>query len=648
MATSLIPSRIAKVQAETPLLFDSFFLLVLRLIFFFACRKFLKRTLSPALRRVSKPEYLIPTSSDTVCSANDDEDLTTPFLTPEPTRHPSTTSLATLPYSPRDGYARQDSNLDLSTETFMLSVKSPSPTGGGRGRFPRSVAHVENEDDASMKEVTGKRSAHHGGLARTIFSCCFSESCMLLCLVFMQSVGFLHPRSRKINWNISINFLLVLLLLAIPFFQSMLLTRYRRSANTSSRPTKRGLSRRYILAMVPFSGCLFLFACIPVPAGMKEQGTGLFNFAIMRASVLGVLILGGLSGFGSITTALSFLENMSRGHWQAISSEDLLNAERSLYHVRRDLSIKKEELRRTGANQVDPGWLRRTLKTIAGGSDERSSLNKEIAGLEMMEIQISKNLGAMKIRKSTMEFSSTLYGRVWNSIGYLFAAYCVCRIIMAIVNLFILPQIFLSDPSLSLSSPLANSTRSASILPSTMGTMPHNSSSTLLSSSSSSASSNLHQNHTSDWISYLIALALSHLPFEVDVPLWSRQISLGLVGVIILSSIQYVMRSISRALKLGSASVGGVVLLLGLAQLMTLYLLSLLIQLRTSLPPPDEDDPDPENSLLVSSLPPFVAFNSLFDLTYLISALLTLVISWVDSKVNRADGGVDVWRMGEV
>lgn len=73
-----------------------------------------------------------------------------------------------------------------------------------------------------------------------------------------------------------------------------------------------------------------------------------------------------------------------------------------------------------------------------------------------------------------------------------------------------------------------------------------------------------------------------------------------------------------------------------------------MIQLRTSLPPPDEDDPDPENALLVSSLPPFVSFNKLFDLTYLISALLTLVVSWVDNKVNRADGGTEMWKMGAV
>lgn len=213
---------------------------------------------------------------------------------------------------------------------------------------------------------------------------------------------------------------------------------------------------------------------------------------------------------------------------------------------------------------------------------------------------------------------------------------------MAAFNLFIMPRIT-SSPSLSavMSSP--------SSMPATPA-QPH-----------------------SDWISYLVATALSHLPFDIDVAVWSRQISLAMVGIIIGSSVQYVMKWVAKALRLGSASVGGVVLLLGLGQLMvrpfslfksvqsptsvliwpfaflsekqTMYLLSLLIQLRTSLPAEESSDPD---SLLASTLPSFTAFNTLFDLAYLVAALATLVISWLDEKINKADGDPEVWRMGDV
>jgi hypothetical protein len=144
----------------------------------------------------------------------------------------------------------------------------------------------------------------------------------------------------------------------------------------------------------------------------------------------------------------------------------------------------------------------------------------------------------------------------------LFAAYCVSRLLVSAFNLFIFPR-FISSPSLnptsSLASSFASSVTTSTHLPSTssMTTNPPTS------SSSTAATAVSH-----DWLSYLLALGLSHLPFPVDVPLWSRQISLGMVGVIIGSSVQYVMRAVAKLLRLGKASVGGVVLLLGLGQLM--------------------------------------------------------------------------------
>lgn len=76
-------------------------------------------------------------------------------------------------------------------------------------------------------------------------------------------------------------------------------------------------------------------------------------------------------------------------------------------------------------------------------------------------------------------------------------------------------------------------------------------------------------NTNGDWISYLIALALSQLPTGVvDVKMWSRAISLLLTGLLILASLAQVLRSVARILRLTSKSVGAGFLLLGLSQLM--------------------------------------------------------------------------------
>lgn len=139
----------------------------------------------------------------------------------------------------------------------------------------------------------------------------------------------------------------------------------------------------------------------------------------------------------------------------------------------------------------------------------------------------------------------------------LFAAYCICRLLFALFNLFILPRVT-STASLST---LMSDTGKPDVVGSGVAA---------------------HQPH-SDWISFLVATALSHLPFDIDVAVWSRQISLGMVGVIIGASIQYVMRWVAKALKVGSASVGGVVLLLGLGQLMVRWIRSFFASLLLTL-----------------------------------------------------------------
>jgi hypothetical protein len=43
-------------------------------------------------------------------------------------------------------------------------------------------------------------------------------------------------------------------------------------------------------------------------------------------------------------------------------------------------------------------------------------------------------------------------------------------------------------------------------------------------------------------------------------------------------------------------------------------------------------------------------FNSLFDMSYLFAALVTIAASWLDSKANggAGDPGVELWRDGGV
>lgn len=144
------------------------------------------------------------------------------------------------------------------------------------------------------------------------------------------------------------------------------------------------------------------------------------------------------------------------------------------------------------------------------------------------------------------------------------------------------------------------------------------------------------------------------------------------------------MRSLSKILRLTSKTVGAGFLLLSLGQLFVspsvvrligltvrkkkkkkaTYVISLLIQLRTSLPPtlPESDpfsnhgnytgmDYDDQSSIdlsqrddsLLSTLPDFRVFGRLFDIMFLLAAATTALYRYIVLKVASADDMGDIY-----
>ncbi|KAG8740850.1 hypothetical protein FRC12_015857, partial [Ceratobasidium sp. 428] len=113
----------------------------------------------------------------------------------------------------------------------------------------------------------------------------------------------------------------------------------------------------------------------------------------------------------------------------------------------------------------------------------------------------------------------------------------------------------------------------------------------------------------------------------------ARQISLLLVGGIVLSSIRVVLVGVGRILRVTSRSLLASLALLILAQLMGTYLLSTLIQLRTSFPPTLSNGGAASPSLF-STLPTFEVFGWIFDAMFLLSAFITIAWKWLDGRLQ--------------
>lgn len=108
-----------------------------------------------------------------------------------------------------------------------------------------------------------------------------------------------------------------------------------------------------------------------------------------------------------------------------------------------------------------------------------------------------------------------------------------------------------------------------------------------------------------------------------------------------------VSRILSRMTKLKlRRNLGASVMLVLLAQLMGIYLLSTIVQLRASFPPPavssssvpelafESDIAAEEPTNLFTTIPPFEVFGSLFDGAFLLAATLSILVRWMGNKIG--------------
>jgi len=211
---------------------------------------------------------------------------------------------------------------------------------------------------------------------------------------------------------------------------------------------------------------------------------------------------------------------------------------------------------------------------------------------------MSRNLESLRERHETAKFASTFRGKIFNVAGTLFAAYCVIRIISSIYNVVFLP-------------------------------------------SRRTSSSTSYPDLITDLLAFFISRFSSHADVKYDdLASFARQLSLVLVGVIILSSIRMVLRGATRVLRVTSRNLAASLMLLVLAQIMGIYLLSTLVQMRSSFPPPPPstgegtDPASSTNTNLFSTIPAYEVFGSLFDWSFLIAAGASLVIRWGAARVN--------------
>ncbi|KIJ18097.1 hypothetical protein PAXINDRAFT_110556 [Paxillus involutus ATCC 200175] len=340
-----------------------------------------------------------------------------------------------------------------------------------------------------------------------------------------------------------------------------------------------------------FTECCVLFAMLMGQGfNLLDPYARLYSWRVSLLLLLSTIIIIIPASFCMILTY--------RSGGSVPSASSIASAETALERVKSDLCQRARDLEEYAApkHQADGSWLSRvTFKR----DPHQGSLQQEVIGLQALESQMTTRVSVLKRNRENAEFAESFRGRI---LSRAWAVYCVCRVCSSVINL-------LSPPS------------STNESPSSYG----------------------------DVIAHVFAYLLSLLPFHdpasgnlsIDVPSLSRQISLALVGVIILSSVSVVLKGVTRAFRITSHNISASLMLLLLAQLMGIYLLSTLVQLRTMFPPShsslSETDGSSDDINLFSTLPQYSLFGGLFDWSFLLGATGCALARWAGGLFAGGD-----------
>jgi len=268
---------------------------------------------------------------------------------------------------------------------------------------------------------------------------------------------------------------------------------------------------------------------------------------------------------------------------QRITSSDVKNAEDSFRRTCSDLAARKQSLDQLSSAPVDPSQQPGVLGRLWGSSQrskEIKSLQQEIFGLETLASAMRDDLDSIRGRHRQATWSSTFQGRILLGAGHVFSIYCVWRVMLAALSLVILGYRDTAPP---------------------------------------------------DVVSLLLAHAVRLFNVDVNLDAWTRIFGLLFVGALILIRMRAVLATLSSFFRAASTGTSTSFLLLFLAEVLTIYLLATLIQLRASLPPafsgtPSEGEVALVHEPLLASLPSFnVVFGAHFDAAFLLASLVTAI-----------------------
>ncbi|KAG5981082.1 hypothetical protein E4U55_003332 [Claviceps digitariae] len=523
--------------------------------------------------------------------------------------------------------------------------------------FPKlSVAHNQHRDGedhylpahapAALRQVH----AEHGAkswkrrAAAWTFGTTVSLAVVLGLLILGEILEVVDPVAKNLALHVTVPSLLFLLVGLVPWLQCRAIIT---SAGWSFQRTAKGSISKvaWALQLTLFGAWLFSFWTIghtlpdsgsdstSVSASASatsrmdlhqqritkpSMGQTLTRECLDRVGVVGICLMALLAGFASVSTPWHTLMDGASRRKRPVTEADINRKQAGLEASSEMLTTKRHQLQQLERRALDGaaaaaagagagsksshslvGKVMGTFRGTSGAEAEMRALRMEIAGLEAMEASLASNLCLMQTQRAAAVRASSLRGRLSLLPSYMFAAYCLYRILATLVTT---TRRRFHSPSASFAS--------------------------------------------TDPINRFLGLLARHWDPKLDQLAWSRTISFALSGIILLASANSVVQTFHLFAKWtpGLLRHAQANLALVVGQITATYVISASLLLRSQLP---AQAGGAVTGVLQGALSPAFV-DHWFEMWFLLGSLLTGLGIWMGRKLSRFDDEWDDFGMEEM
>jgi len=421
----------------------------------------------------------------------------------------------------------------------------------------------------------------HHLLVQLIFCINFTLSCTMFELIIFEIADILDIGSRYFHWYIAIYSMLFMTVVLTPFYIVYFIL-------STSRLVSAKLKKPLTLIIWCIYFYLFWKLGDPFPILSPKHGVLSIEQGISRVGVIGVTVMALLSGFGAVsypyTSMTIFMRKVTTNDVLHIEKKLLQNMEK-IYVKKRRMAVAERErlLRRGNSTDKDENWwgrLKAATSAMSPTSENIPQLRAEILVLEELSRHLFLEAHDLQNMRARMEWSRTLQGKYFNVLGYFFSAYCIWKIFISTVNI-VFDRVGKVDP-----------------------------------------------------ITKTFDILVNWFGFDVDVTVWSQQISFIVVGIIVVTSTRGLLLTMSKFFIWISSSKSSNIIVLFFSQIMGMYFMAMVVLMRMNMPP--------EYREIITSVLGDLQFNFYhrwFDVTFLVSASLTMGLLYLAHKreVEHAD-----------